>query len=139
MPFGEVFTALQQGAIDGQENPIDVIYSSNLQEVQPYLTLWNYSYDPLVLGVNEDLFDSLDAEDQELVSRLADDANEFQIKKNRDGEEKLIKELKDGGMEVNELTEAEKDEFRTTLEPLYAEYRKIWGQDMSEAFIPEGL
>ncbi|MGO2941980.1 MAG: DctP family TRAP transporter solute-binding subunit [Brevibacterium aurantiacum] len=139
MPFGEVFTALQQGAIDGQENPIDVIHSSNLQEVQPYLTLWNYSYDPLVLGVNEDLFDSLDAEDQELVSRLADDANEFQIKKNRDGEEKLIKELKDGGMEVNELTEAEKDEFRTTLEPLYAEYRKIWGQDMSEAFIPEGL
>lgn len=73
------------------------------------------------------------------MSHLADDANEFQIKKNRDGEEKLIKELKDGGMEVNELTEAEKDEFRTTLEPLYAEYRKIWGQDMSEAFIPEGL
>ncbi|MDN6667501.1 MAG: DctP family TRAP transporter solute-binding subunit [Brevibacterium sp.] len=139
MPFGEVFTALQQGAIDGQENPIDVIYSANLQEVQPYLTLWNYSYDPLVLGVNEKLFDSLSAEDQELVSRLAEDTNEFQIAQNRDGEKKQIQELKDSGMEVNELTDAEKDEFREKLQPIYQKYRSIWGKDMSEAFIPEGL
>ena len=49
MTFSEVFTALQQGTIDGQENPIDVIYSSKLNEVQDYMTMWNYSYDPLVL------------------------------------------------------------------------------------------
>ncbi|MCD1286175.1 C4-dicarboxylate ABC transporter substrate-binding protein [Brevibacterium sp. CCUG 69071] len=139
MPFGEVFTALQQGAIDGQENPIDVIYSSNLQEVQPYLTLWNYSYDPLVLGMNEKLFDSLGQEDQDLVGRLAADANEFQIQKNRDGEAKLIEELEAAGMEVNELSDAEKDEFREALKPIYSEYRKVWGDDMSRAFIPEGL
>ncbi|MDN5586119.1 MAG: DctP family TRAP transporter solute-binding subunit [Brevibacterium sp.] len=139
MPFGEVFTALQQGAIDGQENPIDVIHSANLQEVQPYLTLWNYSYDPLVFGVNEKLFESLDDEDQKLVSRLADDTNKFQIKENRDREKELIAELEDSGMEVNRLTDSEKKEFRRELKPLYAQYREIWGKDMSEAFIPEGL
>ena len=139
MPFGEVFTALQQGAIDGQENPIDVIHSSNLQEVQPYLTLWNYSYDPLILGINKDLFDSLSDEDQELVTRLAGETNEFQIEKNRDREAELIAELKDSGMEVNELSDEEKDAFRAKLSPLYDEYRKVWGPDMAQAFIPKGL
>src|SRR5690625_6547981 len=47
MTFSEVFTALQQGTIDGQENPIDVISSSKLNEVQDYITVWTYSYDPL--------------------------------------------------------------------------------------------
>src|SRR5699024_3043110 len=139
MPFGEVFTALQQGAIDGQENPIDVIYSANLQEVQPYLTLWDYSYDPLILGVNKDLFDSLSSEDQKLVTRLAREANEFQIEKNRDREEKLIGELEDSGMEVNTLSAEEKDAFRAKLSPIYSEYRDVWGPDMSQAFIPKGL
>lgn len=139
MPFGEVFTALQQGAIDGQENPLDVIYSSNLQEVQPYLTMWDYSYDPLVLGINQKLYDSLDQEDQKLVSRLAADANKFQIKSNRDGAEKIIGELKDSGMEINKLSDSEKDAFRSDLKPLYKKYRAVWGKDMSDAFIPEGL
>lgn len=139
MPFGEVFTALQQGAIDGQENPIDVIHSSNLQEVQPYLTLWNYSYDPLILGMNEDLYESLSEEDQELVSRLSAETNEFQISENREREEKLVQELKDKGMEVNELSAEDKEAFRTSLSALFKEYRSIWGPEMSQVFIPEGV
>src|SRR5699024_9364875 len=47
MTFSEVFTALQQGSFDGQENPIDVISSYKLNEVQDYITVWTYSYDPL--------------------------------------------------------------------------------------------
>ncbi|RBP65060.1 tripartite ATP-independent transporter DctP family solute receptor [Brevibacterium sanguinis] len=139
MPFGEVFSALQQGAIDGQENPIDVIHSANLQEVQPYLTLWNYSYDPLILGMNKDLFESLSDSDKELVARLAADANEFQISQNREREEKLLAELKDKGMEVNELTDEQKEAFRTSLAPRFEEYRTIWGPEMAQVFIPEGL
>lgn len=74
MTFSEVFTALQQGTIDGQENPIDVIASSKLEEVQDYLTLWNYSYDPLVLGMNKKLYDSLSDADRELFDRLGKEA-----------------------------------------------------------------
>lgn len=139
MPFGEVFTALQQGAIDGQENPVDVIYSANLQEVQPYLTLWNYSYDPLILGMNKDLFESLSPEDQQLVTRLAGDANEFQIQSNRDREAELIDELKASGMQVNELSDDEKEAFRQSLGPLFDRYREIWGPELSSVFIPEGV
>ncbi len=139
MPFGEVFTALQQGAIDGQENPVDVIYSANLQEVQPYLTLWNYSYDPLILGMNKDLYDSLAPEDQKLVTRLAGETNEFQIQSNREREAELVAELEDAGMQVNELSSEEKDGFRQSLAPLFEKYRRIWGPELSAEFIPEGL
>ena len=53
MSFSEVFTALQQGTVDGQENPISVIYTTKLNEVQKYMTICNYSYDTIVLGVNK--------------------------------------------------------------------------------------
>jgi TRAP-type C4-dicarboxylate transport system substrate-binding protein len=54
MNFGEVFTSLQQGVIDAQENPLSIIYSSRLYEVQPYLTIWNYSYDRDLPGLLSD-------------------------------------------------------------------------------------
>lgn len=138
MPFGEVYTALQQGAIDGQENPIDVIYSGRLQEVQGYLTLWNYSYDPLVLGVNQDLFESLSPEDKDLVTRLAEDSADFQIEENRRLEADELTELEAAGMEINELTDEQKAEFQDASAGLYERYRRIWGEELSNAFIPEG-
>src|SRR5690625_1751212 len=67
MTFSEVFTALQQNTIDGQENPIDVIYSSKLDEVQDYISMWNYSYDPLVLGLNKDLFETFSEDEQVML------------------------------------------------------------------------
>ncbi len=60
MNFAEVFTSLQQKAIDGQENPTDIISSSKIYEVQEYLSVWNYSYDAIILGINKDKFESFD-------------------------------------------------------------------------------
>lgn len=137
MPFSEVFTALQQGAIDGQENPIDVIYTSSLQEVQGYLTMWNYSYDPLILGMNRDLYGSLSAADQRLVRSAAKDANEFQVEQNRTNTESQLQELSQA-MTVTELDEAQIESFKKDLAPLYEQYRGIWGPELSALFIPEG-
>ncbi|WP_349829135.1 DctP family TRAP transporter solute-binding subunit [Brevibacterium litoralis] len=137
MPFSEVFTGLQQGAIDGQENPVDIIWSSSLQEVQPYLTLWNYSYDPLILGMNDELWDSLSTEDQEIVSRLAAEASAWQIETNRANEQQYLEELEEAGMEINTLTPEETASFQHSLTGLYDHYRRIWGPDLSAHFIPE--
>ena len=93
MTFSEVFTSLQQGTIDGQENPIDVISSSKLQEVQKYLTLWNYSYDPIVLGMNKKLYDSFSDADKEMFDRLGKEATAYQIKISREKEAKQIEDL----------------------------------------------
>lgn len=136
MNFAEVFTALQQGTIDGQENPIDIIYSSSLNEVQTYLTMANYSYDPLILGMNKDAFDSLSEEDQRVVLESAAEANALQISNNREREAGQLEELR-GQMEVEDLTPEQIEVFREDLAPLYEQYAEVWGPEMTEAIIGE--
>lgn len=136
MTFSEVFTALQQGTIDGQENPIDVIYSSKLNEVQDYITMWNYSYDPLVLGMNKELYESMSDEDKELFDRLGKEAAEYQVELAREKEAGQIEELKAAGMQFYEPTEEELAAFKEQVQPLYDKYTDIWGADLLEAFQP---
>ncbi|TQR21340.1 DctP family TRAP transporter solute-binding subunit [Psychrobacillus vulpis] len=134
MTFSEVFTSLQQGTINGQENPIDVIHSSKLNEVQDYLTLWNYSYDPLVLGMNKKLYDSMSKEDQELFARLGKEAAEYQVELAREKETKQLEELKAAGMKLYEPTEDELAKFKEVVQPVYDKYTSIWGEDLLKAF-----
>lgn len=136
MTFSEVFTALQQGTIDGQENPIDVIASSKLDEVQDYLTLWNYSYDPLVLGMNKKLYDSLSDADRELFDRLGKEAAAYQVKIAREKEASQIEDLKGKGMNVYTPTDAELEAFKKAVQPIYDKYTDIWGEDLVKAFTP---
>lgn len=136
MTFSEVFTALQQGTIDGQENPIDVIASSKLEEVQDYLTLWNYSYDPLVLGMNKKLYDSLSDADRELFDRLGKEAAAYQVKIAREKEASQIGDLKSKGMNVYTPTEEELEAFKKVVQPVYDKYTDIWGEDLLKAFTP---
>ncbi|MDK8347419.1 DctP family TRAP transporter solute-binding subunit [Brevibacterium sp. UMB1308A] len=138
MPFSEVFTAIQQGAIDGQENPVDVIYSADLQAVQPYLSIWNYSYDPLILGMNKDLYESLSDEDKQIVRTAAQKANTFQINENRKQESIKLQEMEESGIQAYEMTDDEVEQFRASLAPLYDKYRDIYGDELSKEFIPEG-
>lgn len=136
MNFAEVYTSLQTGTIDGQENPYDVIYSSGLQEVQDHLTVWNYVYDPLILGMNADLYDSLSEEDQQIVQDAAAEANAFQIQQNRELEEEQLAELRED-MEVVELSDDELSAFREAMEPVYEAHREDWTEDLMEAVQPE--
>ncbi|MFD2044576.1 DctP family TRAP transporter solute-binding subunit [Ornithinibacillus salinisoli] len=136
MTFSEVFTSLQQNTIDGQENPIDVIHSSRLEEVQDYITMWNYSYDPLVLGINKELFDSMSEEDQELITKLGAEAAEYQVELARDKEAEQISELEDKGMQFYYPTDEELTMFKETVQPVYDKYEDIWGADLLEAFTP---
>ncbi|WP_139320500.1 DctP family TRAP transporter solute-binding subunit [Saccharomonospora sp. CUA-673] len=136
MNFSEVFTSLQQGTIEGQENPMDVISSSGLAEVQTYLTVWNYVYDPLVLGVNQELFDSLSPEDQEIVREAAADANAFQVETNRGLEQQQIAEQSEL-METSELSDRQLEDFQRAVGPLHERYEQVWGPEMVRAVTPE--
>ncbi|MEV4729707.1 DctP family TRAP transporter solute-binding subunit [Saccharopolyspora sp. NPDC049426] len=136
MNFSEVFTALQQGTIEGQENPMDVISSSGLAEVQRYMTVWNYVYDPLVLGMNQELFDSLDPGDQKIVQDAAMDANAFQVRTNRGLEQEQIAEQA-ALIETTELSDVQLERFRWAVRPLYEEYEQVWGPDMIRAVSSE--
>ncbi|WP_035768750.1 DctP family TRAP transporter solute-binding subunit [Arthrobacter castelli] len=136
MTFSEVFTALQQGTIDGQVNPLDVTYSSGLTEVLDYMTMWNYVYDPLILGMNDELYESLPEKDQKIVQQAAEAANAVQKETNRSREESQLKDMKEK-MEVISLTDQQRAAFREAMAPVYDKYNSIWGAELAEAVQPK--
>ena len=139
MSFSEVFTALQQGTIDGQENPISVIYTSKLQEVQKYLTLCNYSYDPLILGVNKKLWDSLDKETQDIMKKSAEEAMALNIKLTREDESKQLEDMKKkNGLQVNTLTPEQIKAFQAATASVYKEQEPIIGKALLDMFVAAG-
>jgi len=107
-----------------------------LMEVQDYLTVWNYIYDPLMLGMNKDMYDELSDADKELVQRAAAEANELQKETNRERGEEQLAEMK-SEMTVAELTEDQTAVFREAMAPIYDKYESIWTPDLTEAVKPQ--
>lgn len=134
MNFAEVFTALQQNTIDGQENPADIIDSSKIYEVQKYLSIWNYSYDAVILGINKEKFESLTEEQQKILRESAIEAMAFQVKENRDKEKAQFEKFKNEGMVVTTISDAEIEKFKEKVKSVYEEYEPIIGKELIDAF-----
>lgn len=137
MNWSEVFTSLQQGVIDGQENPLPIILNNKLSEVQDYLTIWNYMYDPLVFGINKELYDGLDKETQKILKETAEEAAQYQIQLNREKDKEILAELKEQGMKVTELAPEQIADFQEKSAPVIDQYEKVIGKDFLDAFRAE--
>ena len=127
MAWPEVFTALQQGTVDGQENPIPVILSAKLSQVQKHLSLTNHVYSPAVLIVSPSIWNKLNDADKNVFSEAAKKGAAAQRKKVNDDEANGIAELKKDGMQVVEQVNGES--FRKAVAPAYAQYAKEFGAD----------
>ena len=125
MNFPEVFTALQQGSIDGQETPIYVTYSSNIHEVSKYLSVWNYMYDSFILGINKVTFESFSPELQQIIIETADEACTYQRQLIRENEETQLAEIEESGVVVTPYEEIDIDAFKEAAEVIYDEYEPI--------------
>lgn len=112
IPFGELYTALSQGVVDGQENPVSLMESSRLHEVQQYLTLDGHLYSPFVLIANGGFFKKLTPEQQQIVRDGAAKWSERQRVFNTQDEERAIKVMKETGVEVTELSASELAAFK---------------------------
>lgn len=134
MNIGEVFTSLQQRTIDGQENPISVIHSRKFHEVQKYLTICNYSYDPYIVGVNRRFWDGLQQEAKDILLSTLEEASSYQVQLTRDTEKKQIEEIKASGTEVNFLTAEEITLFQENVKGIYEKYEPEYGKDLLDAF-----
>jgi len=130
MPFSEVFTAMQQKTIDGQENPIPTIYLQKFYEVQGYTTLTGHVYGPHILLMNKKLFDSFTAEEQKIILDAAHESALFQRKTNRQMNVDYVKELRKEGMIVTELTPAEKKAFQDAVQPIYTQFEDKIGKEV---------
>jgi tripartite ATP-independent transporter DctP family solute receptor len=133
MPWASVYRALKDKTIDGQENPIGVLVAFSLYEVQKYVTICNYSYDAYILGINRQLFDSLDRETRDILRDAAREATAYQIRLSRESAREQLEMLKEKGMEVAELTPAQLHAFRERVRPAYLEYERLIGAPLSDA------
>ena len=135
MQWTETFTALQQGVVDGQENPIGaVIIPQRVYEVQKYLTAWHYSYDPIFLGVSKQLWDSWDEDTQTKVREAAVEAMSYQKQITRDDTAAGIDYLREQGMEVYEPTAEELQAFREATQPAFDSWAEQVGPDLVSLF-----
>lgn len=125
--FGELFTAMQQGTVDGQENPVaTIMVPGRYYEIQKYLTIWGGPYEPLLVEMNAKRWDSLSEADKKLVQACADGAVAYERKLSRDATQQGIQLFRDKGCEVAILSQDEiaaiKGEVQAVLDQYMATY-----------------
>jgi tripartite ATP-independent transporter DctP family solute receptor len=121
MKFSELFTALQTGVMDGQENPFTQIYSAKLQEVQKFLSLSNHVYTPAYLVVGKSHWNSLPADVRKVLEDTAKETQAFVYDYASKDDTALLAKLKQAGMQVNDV---DQDAFVAASKPIYEEFGK---------------
>ena len=118
MAFPEVYAALESKAIDGQENPLNVILANKFAEVQKFLTLSNHQYNPQSVIFSKKVWDTLSADEKKILQDAAQEAAVFQRKTSRDAAAGNLDALKKAGMTVTELPAAEQAKLREKFKPV---------------------
>jgi TRAP-type transport system periplasmic protein len=131
MNFGELYLALQQGTVDGQENPLAAVKNRSFFEVQDYLSLSSHVYSPVTLVMNARKYDSLTDDQKEAVKRAAQEAAEYTRGLGTEADATLLDELAQD-MEVNEI---DLDAFRAASEPVWQEIGAMAGGEFAARVI----
>ena len=131
--FSELFTAMQQGLVDGHTN----IYFSKFYKVQKYLTLSGHSYGVSVFVINKDYFEKLPAEYQTIISEEAKNSEEFARKKLSEMEGDMLAELEQNGMEITTLTADEQNAFVEAVRPSWSAAEEVMGKEAYEQMLSE--
>jgi tripartite ATP-independent transporter DctP family solute receptor len=118
LAFPELYAALEQKAVDGQENPLSVILANKFYEVQKNLAITNHQYNPQSLIFSKKVWDALSADEKKAVQDAASEAAKFQRQVNRDKAASDLEALKKAGMQVTELSAAEQNKLRDKLKPV---------------------
>lgn len=127
MPFTELYSALQQSVVDGQENPLAIIYSNHFYEVQKYLSMTGHIWGTAILVISDRELKKISADDQKIIQEAAFKWRDTQRKMIRDSEADFMEKLKQKGMTVNKV---DKLPFVEKVQPVYKEYEPIFGKDL---------
>jgi len=126
MSFTEVFTALQQGTVDGQENPLSIIHTNKLDQVQKHISLTGHVFSPCVLVMNKQVYDKLSAADKQVfqeAARAGIAANRARVDQD---EREVVGILRQNGMQV--IENVDKSQFLGALNAVYKDFSKQFGQ-----------
>jgi TRAP-type transport system periplasmic protein len=128
MPFPEVYTALEQRVVDGQENPLATILASKFYEVQKHTVLSNHIYSVWALLMSKRFWDRLSADEQKIITDAAVEAQAFERQTIRAFDAKALEELKSKGMQVTTLEPAEVAKLRDKTKPVWTKFTKEFGE-----------
>jgi len=137
LPFPEVYAALEQKAIDGQENPVATIKGAKLFEVQKYMTLTNHQYNPQSIVVSKKFWDTLAPADQKILQDAARESIQYQRTQSRAALQSGLEDLRKGGMQVSELSPAEVTKLRDKMKPVIAKHSATAGEATVKAMMAE--
>ena len=135
MAFSEVFTGLQTGTIDGQENPIEVPWTNKFSEVQKYVSLTHHINDAWVLALSSKKWDSLTEDQKKILTDASAETATFKTEYDAEQSEKQLAELTAKGMKANEPTAAGIEQFKTVSKSLYPEFSKLIGKEFFDQAI----
>ncbi|KAA0582204.1 TRAP transporter substrate-binding protein [Azospirillum sp. B21] len=130
LAFSELFTALETGTVDGQENPVTTIQSSKFYEVQKYLTISRHVYSPWIVLASKRWYEGLSADEKKIVHEAAVASREFERKDSREASAQSVAYLKEKGMQINELSPAELDRMREMVKPAFDKYAADGGAEV---------
>jgi tripartite ATP-independent transporter DctP family solute receptor len=128
MPLPEVYLAIQQNAVSGQENPVDTIFSNKFYEVAPHVTLTNHVYSPIPLAISEKTWAKLSPADQQAVTEAARLSAKFSREFIAGNDDNQLKEMAAKGAKINAKPNVAA--FRTAVQPVYAKARDKYGADV---------
>jgi TRAP-type transport system periplasmic protein len=132
MAFPEVYAALEQKAIDGQENPLNVILANKFAEVQKFLAITNHQYNPQSLIFSKKVWDTLSVEEKKILQDAAVEASKFQRQVSRELAGGTLDQLKKAGMQVTEFSPAEQAKLRDKLKPVIDKHGAALGATVAE-------
>ncbi|NSE04522.1 DctP family TRAP transporter solute-binding subunit, partial [Blautia wexlerae] len=117
MNWSETYTALQQNTVEGQENPLPAIDAASVQEVQPYCSMWDAIYDCLFFCINEDIYNSLTPQQQEVVDEAGQKAVEYERYINRSGDDEIKERwASQNGVTITEKEDMDIDSFKKAVD-----------------------
>lgn len=132
MAFSELYTALQQNVIDGQENPLAVIYFNGLYEVQPNLALTNHVYSASMILFSKQMFDKLDPKYQTALLEAAKETAPYERQQCEDGENAQVADMESKGIKV---TRPDLSVFQAAMPKVYEKYAPQFGQENIDAIV----
>ncbi len=135
IPFSEVYSALQQGVVDGTENPLSNFYTKKFHEVQASLTLSSHGYLGYLVVMNEQFWNKLPADLQAKVSQAMKEATIFERKESATEDEEIMVQLKKYAkdskkLQIITLSEKQKQLWKTSMESVYPQFYDVIGQDL---------
>lgn len=137
LAFTELFTAMETRAVDGQDNPIVAFETNKFDEVQKHLSTTRHVYNPLIVLVSRKAWDALSADEREILVSAARETSVDQRRVSREMERKAIDKVRQKGVVVTEVSDAERARMRAKVKPVADKYTREIGDDVVRAFHAE--